>query len=90
LRILLDEVDAASVTGSEVKRSGGRPMMERETWGSGQIARPGFSPRRPGDEFSWAFKVLRSIKGFFGRFQVAVRELLHHGWTDRSFVHAKR
>jgi hypothetical protein len=65
-------------------------MMERETWGSGQIARPGFSPRHPGDEFSWAFKPFRSIKRFFARLELAARELLHHGSAGRSFAHAKR
>jgi hypothetical protein len=65
-------------------------MMERETWGSGQIARPGFSPRHPGDEFSWALKALGSITKLLRRFEVGVRELLDHSWAGRSFAHAKR
>jgi hypothetical protein len=41
---------------------GGRGMLERATWGSGQIARPGFPGKHPGGEFFWVYKLLGTIK----------------------------
>ena len=43
-------------------------MLERASWGSGQIARPGFPPKHPAGEFFWAHKLLGTIKKLLFRF----------------------
>ena len=44
-------------------------MLERESWGSGQIARPGYPPKHSGGEFSWAHELLGVLKRPFWRLE---------------------
>jgi hypothetical protein len=60
-------------------------MLERATWGSGQIARPGFPAKHPDGEFFWAHKLLGTIEKLLCRFETRVKQLLHHVWAGRLF-----
>ena len=65
-------------------------MLERTTWGSGQIARPGFPGTHPEGEFSWVFKLLGTTKQLLFRLQTRARQMLERVWTGRFFgVHAR-
>lgn len=64
-------------------------MLERATWGSGQIARPGFPPTHPEGEFFWAHKLLRMIKKLLFWFGTRAKQVLDHVWAGR-WIHAHR
>ena len=50
-------------------------MLERATWGSAQIARPGFPPKHPDGEFFWAHKLLGTIKKLLFRLEARAKQL---------------
>ena len=60
-------------------------MLERASWGSAQIARPGFPPTHPEGEFFWAHKLLCAIKKVLFRFGTRAKQLLAHVWAGRIF-----
>ena len=65
-------------------------MLERATWGSGQIARPGYPPKHPGGEFSWARDLLRMIQKILWRIQMRAKQVIGGVKSDRSFeLHAQ-
>ena len=51
-------------------------MLERATWGSGQIARPGFPGTHPEGEFFWVFKLLGTTKKLLFRLRTRARQML--------------
>lgn len=59
-------------------------MLERETWGSGQIARPGYPPKHPGGEFFWARDLLRMIKKVLWRIPIRAKQVIDGVRADRS------
>ena len=65
-------------------------MLERATWGSGQIARPGFPATHPDGEFFWVYKLLGTIKQLFFRLETRAKQMLDHVWAGRVFgVHTQ-
>ena len=65
-------------------------MLERATWGSGQIARPGFPPKHPGGEFFWAHKLLGTIKRLLFWCETRAKQLFDHVRAGRFFgAHAR-
>jgi hypothetical protein len=65
-------------------------MLERATWGSGQIARPGFPATRPDGEFFWVFKLLRTIKKLLLRIGTRAKQMRDRVWAGGFFgVHAR-
>jgi len=65
-------------------------MLERASWGSGQIARPGFPPTHPDGEFFWVYRLLGTSKKLLFRFGTRAKQLLERVWAGRIFgVHAQ-
>ena len=65
-------------------------MLERATWGSGQIARPGFPATHPDGEFFWVFKLLGTIKQLVFRLEMRAKQMLDRVWAGGVFgVHAQ-
>src|ERR1043165_8861410 len=56
-------------------------MLERMTWGSGQIARPGFPSTHPAGEFFWVLELLGAIKTLLYRLETRAKHLLDPVWV---------
>jgi hypothetical protein len=65
-------------------------MLERATWGSGQIARPGFPGTHPDGEFFWVYWLVRMTKKLLLRLETRAKQLLERVWAGGFFgVHAR-
>ena len=53
-------------------------MLERMTWGSGQVARPGFPSKHPAGEFFWVLGPLRAIRTLLYQLETRAKHLLDH------------
>jgi len=60
-------------------------MLERATWGSGQIARPGFPGTHPEGEFFWVYRLVRMTKKLLRRLETRAKQLLERLWAGGFF-----